>query len=146
MAVQIFNILIGQKYRSDCPIEGNIPSWLIVHSIGALIVIVNCLMIMKWKLRRNFFIAIMLTILVLVWLVKGSAWVYPIYKQVDFKPVLHKENYCNVYCYFTVFGNITAIWSILVLSGLYYIFKRNFSCRPNSINSDVSAGLSNAEA
>jgi len=125
VAVQILNILIGQKYKSECPIQILIPTWLIVHSMSILIVSVNFIMLLKWKLRRNLFIAMISIILVVVWLIKGSFWVYSIFGKIDFSSSVTKK-YCNILCYFAAFTNITLIWLVLAFFGLYFILKKLF--------------------
>lgn len=72
LVIHSMNIWIGQRFRYDCPLEPNIPAWLMIHSIGIIILIVNTLILMKWKMRRNVLLGFFMGILLIMWLVRGE--------------------------------------------------------------------------
>ena len=133
MVLQISNIWIGHEYKSQCQIETGIPSWLIVHSIGIIILILNLLMLLRWQFRRNIFIAIFLSLLLVIWLVKGSLWTYSVFNRVEFTEPIYNTNFCNIFLYYFSFGNLTMIWIFLAVISVYFIYTKIFMKSPNVI-------------
>lgn len=134
LTIQVLNIYVGEVYKNECPGEPNIPIWLMVSSIGIIFLIIDLILLVRFELRRNFFIGAFLAFLLLFWLVKGSIWVYSLNSKVDFfNP--SSSAYCDFVCFNLAFWNVTTSWCYALMTIIYFtVFKK---CKPRAENNNV---------
>lgn len=132
LAIPMSMILIGAKYKDDCPVEPFIPVYLIVAGsfgmIKTIIVIMQGLLYTgevfpgrhneKQSDERPFawvFLDGCLNLFLFTWFVAGNVWVYSHYKP-HFSPPLHQPyNYCDQTLYMFAFWVITLSYMIVGL-------------------------------
>lgn len=120
LLVDIAHIIIGIVFYDSCTIESKIPVWLIVNGISniALNLALGATSIDNYVNRKNPHVArrqkilSLITILVFglsaIWLILGNYWLYSVYDQVQYDPLLDPATYCHEYAY------IFALWVIIV--------------------------------
>ena len=80
-------IIIGSKYKDDCPIQHKVPVWLIVSGVVALFQGIFAPSFRDdgksdGNSGRGVFraVGLIVNIFQMVWLIMGSVWIYGIYK------------------------------------------------------------------
>jgi hypothetical protein len=134
LAIPMSMILVGAKFKDDCPVEPFIPVYLIVAGsfgmIKTIIVIMQGLLYTgevfpgrsgggeKQSDERPFawvFLDGCLNLFLFTWFVAGNVWVYSHYKP-HFSPPPHEPyNYCNPTLYLFSFWVITISYMIVGL-------------------------------
>lgn len=117
-------IVIGSLKANECPVESQIPLFLIVF--GTVLTVKNTLSIYQQLKRhrdnsptadehtKKHPIEGILDAFLLIWFVTGNIWVYRVYdkKQLDNKEL---SNYCDKLVYLFAFWSITAVYMLLGL-------------------------------
>lgn len=133
LAIPMSMILIGAKFKDDCPVEPFIPIYLIVGGsfgiIKTIIVIIQGILYSGDIFSRNtdkqiqvderpsvwIFVDGFLNLFLFTWFIAGNIWVYSNYKP-HFTPPLHQPmNYCNKTLYLFSFWVITSSYIVIGL-------------------------------
>ncbi|XP_029183011.1 transmembrane protein 272-like isoform X3 [Acropora muricata] len=124
MALPIAMVIMGAKYKDDCPVEPFIPIYLIVGgSFGMLkTIIVLCQRartheddadIDEDQSMSTKFIDGVLNLFLFTWFIAGNIWVYSKYKPNPIPLPSDPLNYCNPTLYMFAFWVITASYILM---------------------------------
>ncbi|XP_032219946.1 transmembrane protein 272 isoform X2 [Nematostella vectensis] len=124
MALPMAMVIMGAKYKDECPVEPFIPIYLIVGgSFGMLkTIIVLCqrarshdddLDMDEDQSMSSKFIDGVLNLFLFTWFIAGNIWVYSKYKPNPIPPVTDPLNYCNPTLYMFAFWVITASYILM---------------------------------
>lgn len=132
LALPMSMIIIGSKYKDDCPVEPFIPIYLIVGgSFGILKTVIIILQriiynedIFSSEPKENhvderpiawMFLDGVLNIFLFTWFIAGNIWVYSKYKP-HFVPPPHEPlNYCSKTLYLFAFWIITVCYLVMAM-------------------------------
>lgn len=132
IAMPIAMIVIGAVYKDECPIQKNIPIWLIVAgSFGCLSTILrtisSCISLWKKqgataspedndenKFAKKNCLTSLVELFLFIWFILGNVWVYSIKQNVQYSPEII-QTYCHQTLYLFAFWVITLSWIFTAL-------------------------------
>lgn len=133
------DLIAGVKYLHECPVEPNIPIYLLVGGAFGLIKLLS----MLWKQvrsrryerlddvydpdadngdlvmsRSSKFSDIVMSLFLFIWFVCGNYWIFHLW-QPNFKQLLHEpSNWCDRTVYMFAFCQILGCYSLMALIAL----------------------------
>ena len=113
LVLNIIMLVVGILKKDDCPIQQNVPLYLIVA--GAIGIISKVLPFINRKLDWCL-LDLLVSVSYLfefIWVILGSVWIYSIYKP-NFNPAA--GDYCNETAYLLGFWLLTLHWIFLAIS------------------------------
>lgn len=131
IALPIAMIIIGSVYKDSCPIQKNIPIWLIVAgSFGCLSTLLrtisSCINLYKKRdsaannneneFAKKSCLSSLVELFLFIWFILGNVWVYSIQKSVQYNPEI-TQTYCHETLYLFAFWVITISW---IFTGLFF--------------------------
>ena len=150
LSIESLNLFIGKYFEHDCQIQPRLPTWIMVNSFVIIVLVIDLLILKYFQFKRNIFIAWLLSLFLLTWLIKGeclkslsiklnqsnknifllgSIWTLSIYNIVSFEST--SDFYCSRVCYLFVTLNIITLWLFVVALIAYLIIvsflKRNIT-------------------
>ncbi|TNM92928.1 hypothetical protein fugu_018330 [Takifugu bimaculatus] len=147
--VMLTGIALGAKHLDQCPIQPNIPMYLIV--MGVIILLALLLTYTRTMFENPLVFAVATGCMVFLhfhnfcWLIAGSVWIYSLYP-----PNYNPENlYCHKTTYQFAFGMTTAVWAtmgFMIIIG--YCFESLHGCRSddNIISDQIPYGATVSES
>ncbi|XP_056877354.1 transmembrane protein 272-like isoform X2 [Takifugu flavidus] len=141
--------IVGAKHLDQCPIQPNIPMYLIV--MGVIILLALLLTYTRTMFENPLVFAVATGCMVFLhfhnfcWLIAGSVWIYSLYP-----PNYNPENlYCHKTTYQFAFGMTTAVWAtmgFMIIIG--YCFESLHGCRSddNIISDQIPYGATVSES
>ncbi|XP_073997048.1 transmembrane protein 272-like isoform X2 [Rhodnius prolixus] len=127
IVIPIAMMIVGGMYLSDCPVNNNIPLYLLVGGFfGILKQILQLYCRIKRGHNRNAnneeeraertsTVQSLLSCFMFIWFILGSYWVYSEYKP-NFEP--KRGTYCNRTVYLFAFWQITVIYIVFIMMTL----------------------------
>ena len=120
----VLQLIIGRVYKDDCSDYPGIPRYLAIAGFIGLITFITCILYTLLRyfarststntsfifLRGPFIVTILsiiLLIITVVWWIRGSIWVFSVWKQVQYIERV-QANYCHPVTYRTAF------WTLLI--------------------------------
>ncbi|CAF1142815.1 unnamed protein product [Didymodactylos carnosus] len=136
LAFSIIELHYGSKYKHQCPINQNIPIFLLVHgSLKIFWVFIGILafLVAKFLRQYNEVLAIRLMLINLIiqlicflfffaWFITGNVWVFSIKPKVQYNPSI-PATYCQTNLYHAAFGLIVSTYIVFGIVTLI-TFKR----------------------
>lgn len=138
----VLQLIIGRLYVDDCSDYSGIPRYLAIAGFIGLITFITCILYTLLRyftrstanntsfifLRGPFIVTILgiiLFIITIIWWIRGSIWVFSVWKQVQYID-RQQANYCHPVTYRTAFWTliITIICAGIFLIGLIKQIRR----------------------
>lgn len=142
MSYPVAMVIVGSVYKNDCPANYLIPTWLIVFGTGTIasqiiFAVIFCYLVFRAFRQRSVaekllyvFLLIIPFIVILVfnlaWFFTGNAWIYPIYRSVQFTVNSSDlSNYCHQTLYMFSFWTLNVCY---ILFGLFVLVANLICC------------------
>ncbi|KAM6974019.1 transmembrane protein 272-like [Tautogolabrus adspersus] len=111
-AVMIAAIALGATHLHSCPLEPNIPIYLIVFGVTSILSLTLTSTIKRWEKNSYAYILIsscmtLLHLFNFAWFIAGTCWVYPVYPP-NYSP--GGALYCHKAVYQLAFVFTTIVW------------------------------------
>ncbi|CAF0849428.1 unnamed protein product [Rotaria sp. Silwood1] len=144
LIIPILEVAIGASYRDQCPMNPNIPIYLIVTGACGMASIVLVLVInggFIWCIKRNSiavtFAMLCLTIIIglfillmslflFAWFIVGNVWIFGAKKDVQYDNPLSFTNYCHRTLYEFAFAILIITWIMPVVCCIYHCIRGCF--------------------
>lgn len=145
---------IGANFLRDCPVQPNIPVYLIVLGVFVLLALIGSLGLLYGLHAKDTYEMLLLSVLVIsvsfilylfivCWFITGSFWIYSVHPP-SYDPTT-EQNYCNKTLYLFAFWLNTVCYSCLLAilflcSGctvLHMCVKPNFQRPPSNSQLEV---------
>ncbi|XP_056318741.1 transmembrane protein 272-like [Danio aesculapii] len=153
LGVLIAAIGIGANFLRDCPVQPNIPVYLIVLGVFFLLALIGSLGLLYGLQAKDTYEMLLLSMLVIsisfilylfvvCWFITGSVWIYSGYPP-SYDPTI-EQNYCNKTLYLFAFWLNTVCYGCLAILFLFsgctvlYMCVKPYFQRP-PLNSQLEA-------
>ncbi|KAG9274311.1 hypothetical protein AMEX_G11220 [Astyanax mexicanus] len=117
LAITIAEITIGAVYLKDCPLQHNIPVYVLVFGVLSAVTILFICMPCD---AMNFLCVVwmgLLSLFMFCWTITGSVWIYSIYPP-NYNSTVPGEPYCNKTLYLFAFWTTTQGY---IMSGFFFL-------------------------
>ncbi|KAM4714283.1 transmembrane protein 272 isoform 1-T2 [Anableps anableps] len=122
--IPIAQIAIGAVYLHECPVQENIPIYLIVSGVFSLILdLLSCLPCTRGPkdgsqsvLSQSFTVwNSLVSLFLFCWFITGNVWIYSVYEPNYIKNSTDVSLYCNKTLYLFAFWTTTLVYILVIL-------------------------------